>query len=146
MPNIRRKTWRQARPPSAALGRPLPSSVSRRISRLHIRRLVHDGRLATRQDKPPFPERRHDQERDDGHEQQRDERVEAVVEDQPRRIGVGRPCERRGVRQEPEPRIGREHLLRSEEHTSELQSRPHLVCRLLLEKKKEKSTSSWSLA
>src|SRR5690554_7185013 len=26
--------------------------------------------------------------------------------------------------------------LRSEEHTSELQSRPHLVCRLLLEKKK----------
>src|SRR5690554_7204464 len=27
--------------------------------------------------------------------------------------------------------------LRSEEHTSELQSRPHLVCRLLLEKKKK---------
>src|SRR5690554_7580506 len=30
---------------------------------------------------------------------------------------------------------------RSEEHTSELQSRPHLVCRLLLEKKKKKPTS-----
>src|SRR3989442_1922588 len=29
---------------------------------------------------------------------------------------------------------------RSEEHTSELQSRPHLVCRLLLEKKKISST------
>src|SRR5690554_7814451 len=29
---------------------------------------------------------------------------------------------------------------RSEEHTSELQSRPHLVCRLLLEKKKKKKT------
>src|SRR5690554_7387218 len=28
-------------------------------------------------------------------------------------------------------------LSRSEEHTSELQSRPHLVCRLLLEKKKK---------
>src|SRR3989449_6576779 len=28
-------------------------------------------------------------------------------------------------------------MLRSEEHTSELQSRLHLVCRLLLEKKKE---------
>src|SRR5690554_7295655 len=28
--------------------------------------------------------------------------------------------------------------IRSEEHTSELQSRPHLVCRLLLEKKKHK--------
>src|SRR3712207_7211638 len=30
-----------------------------------------------------------------------------------------------------------EHELRSEEHTSELQSRQYLVCRLLLEKKKE---------
>src|SRR2546422_7544102 len=30
---------------------------------------------------------------------------------------------------------------RSEEHTSELQSRLHLVCRLLLEKKKTTSTS-----
>src|SRR3989442_1758314 len=31
---------------------------------------------------------------------------------------------------------GLAHQQRSEEHTSELQSRPHLVCRLLLEKKK----------
>src|SRR5690606_24411793 len=31
-----------------------------------------------------------------------------------------------------------EHMLRSEEHTSELQSRENLVCRLLLEKKKKK--------
>src|SRR2546422_5351426 len=31
-------------------------------------------------------------------------------------------------------------LLRSEEHTSELQSRLHLVCRLLLEKKKIHTT------
>src|SRR2546422_6878766 len=31
--------------------------------------------------------------------------------------------------------------LRSEEHTSELQSRLHLVCRLLLEKKKKKTTA-----
>src|SRR5690554_7234384 len=29
-------------------------------------------------------------------------------------------------------------ICRSEEHTSELQSRPHLVCRLLLEKKNKK--------
>src|SRR2546422_5554922 len=29
------------------------------------------------------------------------------------------------------------HIVRSEEHTSELQSRLHLVCRLLLEKKKK---------
>src|SRR5689334_24160251 len=32
--------------------------------------------------------------------------------------------------------------LRSEEHTSELQSQFHLVCRLLLEKKKKKITSN----
>src|SRR5256884_6808181 len=32
--------------------------------------------------------------------------------------------------------------LRSEEHTSELQSRLHLVCRLLLEKKKKTNTIS----
>src|SRR3989442_2473474 len=33
------------------------------------------------------------------------------------------------------------HRSRSEEHTSELQSRPHLVCRLLLEKKKNASVA-----
>src|SRR5690625_2113502 len=32
---------------------------------------------------------------------------------------------------------------RSEEHTSELQSRGHLVCRLLLEKKKQIKTDRW---
>src|SRR3989442_12049287 len=36
-------------------------------------------------------------------------------------------------------RDGRNLSERSEEHTSELQSRPHLVCRLLLEKKKNKN-------
>src|SRR2546422_1827383 len=36
-----------------------------------------------------------------------------------------------------QPRRDR-HVQRSEEHTSELQSRLHLVCRLLLEKKKKK--------
>src|SRR3989442_11707557 len=39
----------------------------------------------------------------------------------------------------PQPR-------RSEEHTSELQSRPHLVCRLLLEKKKKKTYQILSCA
>src|SRR5436305_4542022 len=34
-------------------------------------------------------------------------------------------------------------LPRSEEHTSELQSRPHLVCRLLLEKKKDGCISQY---
>src|SRR2546429_642826 len=37
------------------------------------------------------------------------------------------------------PRL-RDAAVRSEEHTSELQSRLHLVCRLLLEKKKKIST------
>src|SRR3989442_8759762 len=35
---------------------------------------------------------------------------------------------------------------RSEEHTSELQSRPHLVCRLLLEKKKQHQLQSVDVA
>src|SRR5437870_6762177 len=34
--------------------------------------------------------------------------------------------------------------LRSEEHTSELQSRGHLVCRLLLEKKKTNEYTVWN--
>src|SRR3712207_7031172 len=35
------------------------------------------------------------------------------------------------------PRVRRRRCRRSEEHTSELQSRQYLVCRLLLEKKKK---------
>src|SRR3989442_4805228 len=44
----------------------------------------------------------------------------------------------RGRRRPPRPqsqRDRRRRTSRSEEHTSELQSRPHLVCRLLLEEK-----------
>src|SRR3712207_8593884 len=36
---------------------------------------------------------------------------------------------------------GQRRLVRSEEHTSELQSRQYLVCRLLLEKKKQRLLS-----
>src|SRR3712207_8184789 len=39
-------------------------------------------------------------------------------------------------------RGGKAVLERSEEHTSELQSRQYLVCRLLLEKKKKKTINS----
>src|SRR5690554_413166 len=42
----------------------------------------------------------------------------------------------------PQERIAYILQDRSEEHTSELQSRPHLVCRLLLEKKKKRQGSS----
>src|SRR5438876_6506655 len=47
----------------------------------------------------------------------------------------------RVVRSESPCASGRgRHTQRSEEHTSELQSPVHLVCRLLLEKKKKNST------
>src|SRR5688572_32748865 len=39
---------------------------------------------------------------------------------------------------------GRRRLVRSEEHTSELQSQSNLVCRLLLEKKKRWASTYWS--
>src|SRR2546429_4113366 len=42
-------------------------------------------------------------------------------------------CVRPGAEQQ------QQHAVRSEEHTSELQSRLHLVCRLLLEKKKTRT-------
>src|SRR6266480_5540311 len=47
---------------------------------------------------------------------------------------------RRGIRRPHLPRA--RQGLRSEEHTSELQSHVNLVCRLLLEKKKRLSTDS----
>src|SRR5687768_18522914 len=47
--------------------------------------------------------------------------------------GAGRAGAGRGPRAVPAAVLGG----RSEEHTSELQSRLHLVCRLLLEKKKQ---------
>src|SRR5436309_11673525 len=53
-------------------------------------------------------------------------------------------CEAQDVQpmRQPHP-----HSVRSEEHTSELQSRENLVCRLLLEKKKPRcSRSTWRSA
>src|SRR2546422_6973649 len=49
------------------------------------------------------------------------------------------PTTRDGGRRAPSrvARLFRSRTTRSEEHTSELQSRLHLVCRLLLEKKKK---------
>src|SRR5690625_7930659 len=52
-------------------------------------------------------------------------------------LGQTRRAGRR-VRILPPPMRGVGEFARSEEHTSELQSRGHLVCRLLLEKKKKK--------
>src|SRR5690554_7259672 len=47
-------------------------------------------------------------------------------------IGIGTFYIHSAANQQPQFEL----IKRSEEHTSELQSRPHLVCRLLLEKKK----------
>src|SRR3989442_6654808 len=47
-------------------------------------------------------------------------------------------AEKHGLSEQDALKKGMEQK-RSEEHTSELQSRPHLVCRLLLEKKKTTS-------
>src|SRR5688572_32523756 len=61
-----------------------------------------------------------------------------------RRAELGyRSCNRRNLRQarRSRPKLGRtgqRETVRSEEHTSELQSQSNLVCRLLLEKKKKK--------
>src|SRR2546429_6091334 len=48
--------------------------------------------------------------------------------------GISDPPNYKGI-----PLCGFGQCLRSEEHTSELQSRLHLVCRLLLEKKKKQN-------
>src|SRR5256884_5533306 len=47
-----------------------------------------------------------------------------------------RPSHSKGVHR-PKTKNAKPRTVRSEEHTSELQSRLHLVCRLLLEKKKK---------
>src|SRR2546425_6016724 len=58
--------------------------------------------------------------------------------------GSGRALARRSQRRGAAHAPADELRLRSEEHTSELQSLAYLVCRLLLEKKKKKqSTPSW---
>src|SRR2546429_2627031 len=49
----------------------------------------------------------------------------------------GFPSANRENRRKGSRRLSRAPAHRSEEHTSELQSRLHLVCRLLLEKKKK---------
>src|SRR5437870_10351035 len=54
------------------------------------------------------------------------------------------PVHRRRARGDVRERPRRSGAGRSEEHTSELQSRGHLVCRLLLEKKKQRYLSQVS--
>src|SRR3712207_8670535 len=70
----------------------------------------------------------------------RDE-VAGAVADEERQAGVGeRECAGRGRLHLRAAEGGVVRRGRSEEHTSELQSRQYLVCRLLLEKKKIETT------
>src|SRR5438874_5297961 len=63
--------------------------------------------------------------------------------DQPRFSGSAAPSAPPAAAGADRPRQPAE-LMRSEEHTSELQSRRDLVCRLLLEKKKRTSQTRWA--
>src|SRR2546430_15106532 len=60
------------------------------------------------------------------------------------RFGVGLGGGPLAIAQGLEQRTGGGESIRSEEHTSELQSQSNLVCRLLLEKKKYKPSSGMS--
>src|SRR5437870_9039464 len=84
-------------------------------------------------------------------------RVRRPIEQQLEQVGIpGRPgLARRGMRPVARPQHALRcvlhqglrqapDILRSEEHTSELQSRGHLVCRLLLEKKKKKTKNQYT--
>src|SRR5207244_5043311 len=64
-----------------------------------------------------------------------DDEVYALL---PRRTLAHRRARRERLSREESDRVVRVARIRSEEHTSELQSPDHLVCRLLLEKKKKK--------
>src|SRR2546429_1957343 len=55
-------------------------------------------------------------------------------------IKSGTPASYQQIDLSPLDYLSKNDLLRSEDHTSELQSRLHLVCRLLLEKKKKNKT------
>src|SRR2546429_1496509 len=60
--------------------------------------------------------------------------------------GIAETHEARGLDGALDVQAAGQHQGRSEEHTSELQSRLHLVCRLLLEKKKELVSECIALA
>src|SRR3712207_8714218 len=77
-------------------------------------------------------------------------RSEEVARPLYRSAGVSRPPFRLHHVRPPSPSTCRNssrraNRIRSEEHTSELQSRQYLVCRLLLEKKKQLSSSRVTL-
>src|SRR5690606_39652563 len=81
----------------------------------------------------PRRRRRPGQRADDQRQARRGERPAVGRLEHERHVGVDREEHAR-------EQAARRHHGRSEEHTSELQSRENLVCRLLLEKKKKNRT------
>src|SRR5205814_6532095 len=85
----------------------------------------------------------------------RSQRRQRQDRERPRRLACARPIDQKDAGQDGEENRQRSRVRdkpplrpfeRSEEHTSELQSLRHLVCRLLLEKKKKhKQTNEVSL-
>src|SRR2546430_8943234 len=72
--------------------------------------------------------------------EQCDRQEEVDHHDRPAKVGRDREQADRGLGERPQKDRERHppNEARSEEHTSELQSQSNLVCRLLLEKKKDK--------
>src|SRR2546422_8587845 len=114
-----RRPYRQSRPTTSAV-RSGEHGCRRRALLSHPQRLVH----CTRDPQAVEQHRELPSHRDDG----------ALLRVLP-------PARRERRPPVPQVRIRPEGPERSEEHTSELQSRLHLVCRLLLEKKKKSTTS-----
>src|SRR2546427_3287628 len=69
----------------------------------------------------------------------RSDLVKAIAADPSRHLVLLTATPHSGVQENFQSLLG---LLRSEEHTSELQSQSNLVCRLLLEKKKKIKTTT----
>src|SRR5690606_39941796 len=124
-----------------------PLDPRRRIRR-HPRRL-HPTRRTPRPRPPPRPAPPRPRRRHPRHPRTRTPAREAAVKPLSRRqrqvivlaangytnAGIARHL---GIHRNT---VDRHFAERSEEHTSELQSRENLVCRLLIEKKKERSTT-----
>src|SRR3989449_717314 len=82
----------------------------------------------------------------EGREQKLWETLQASPNETRLEVSIPRQRGKLAKQHKPEQKALPARLVRSEEHTSELQSRLHLVCRLLLEKKKHRQTAQGQLS
>src|SRR5260221_4332222 len=68
--------------------------------------------------------------------------LELILKDTNIEVGIHIAIDFAGIPHPLPPKAAPQHHMRSEEHTSELQSHSDLVCRLLLEKKKNTQTNT----